>query len=67
MATCVSETIFQVLGRDATLTGRTDLWSKLLPVIADRPSWDMAMPLFWTGSNAEVLNVWIGADGGSNR
>jgi exopolysaccharide production protein ExoQ len=55
------ETIFQVLGRDATLTGRTDLWSKLLPVIADRPVLGYGYAAFWTGSNAEVLNVWIGA------
>jgi O-antigen ligase len=55
------ETIFQVLGRDATLTGRTDLWSKLLPVIANRPVLGYGYAAFWTGSNAEVLNVWIRA------
>ncbi|HET8888629.1 MAG TPA: O-antigen ligase family protein [Candidatus Angelobacter sp.] len=55
------ETIFQVLGRDATLTGRTDLWSKLLPVIGNRPVLGYGYAAFWTGSNAEVLNVWIGA------
>jgi exopolysaccharide production protein ExoQ len=55
------ETIFQVLGRDATLTGRTDLWSKLLPVIANRPVLGYGYAAFWTGSNVEVLNVWIGA------
>ena len=55
------ETIFQVLGRDATLTGRTDLWSKLLPVIANRPVLGYGYAAFWTGLNAEVLNVWIGA------
>jgi exopolysaccharide production protein ExoQ len=55
------ETIFQVLGRDATLTGRTDLWSKLLPVIANRPVLGYGYAAFWTGSNAEVLNVWITA------
>jgi len=55
------ETIFQVLGRDTTLTGRTDLWSKLLPVIANRPVLGYGYAAFWTGSNAEVLNVWIRA------
>jgi len=55
------EVIFQVLGRDATLTGRTDLWSKLLPVIANRPVLGYGYAAFWTGSNAEVLNVWISA------
>jgi exopolysaccharide production protein ExoQ len=55
------ETILQVLGRDATLTGRTDLWSKLLPVIANRPILGYGYAAFWAGSNADVLNVWIGA------
>jgi exopolysaccharide production protein ExoQ len=55
------EMIFQVLGRDTTLTGRTDLWSKLLPVIANRPVLGYGYAAFWAGSNAEVLNVWIGA------
>lgn len=55
------ETIFQVLGRDATLTGRTKLWSTLLPVIANRPILGYGYGAFWTGSNADVLSVWIRA------
>lgn len=55
------ETIFQVLGRDATLTGRTKLWATLLPVIANRPILGYGYGAFWTGSNADVLGVWVRA------
>jgi exopolysaccharide production protein ExoQ len=55
------ETIFQVLGRDATLTGRTDLWSKLLPVIANRPILGYGYAAFWAGLKPELLSIWIQA------
>jgi exopolysaccharide production protein ExoQ len=54
------EAIFQLLGRDTTLTGRTDLWSKLLPVIANRPVLGYGYAAFWAGLRPEVLSVWIG-------
>jgi exopolysaccharide production protein ExoQ len=55
------ETVFQLLGRDATLTGRTDLWAILLPVIASHPVLGYGYSAFWTGSNADVISVWIQA------
>jgi len=55
------ETVFQLLGRDATLTGRTDLWAILLPVIANRPVLGYGYAAFWTGANADVISVWIQA------
>jgi exopolysaccharide production protein ExoQ len=55
------EPIFQILGRDATLTGRTDLWARLLPVIASRPVLGYGYSAFWAGLKPEVLSVWIGA------
>jgi exopolysaccharide production protein ExoQ len=54
------EPIFQILGRDATLTGRTDLWTMLLPVIANRPILGYGYAAFWTSLNPEVLSVWMG-------
>jgi len=54
------EPIFQILGRDATLTGRTDLWTKLLPVVASRPFLGYGYAAFWTSLNPEVLSVWMG-------
>ena len=55
------EAIFQVLGRDATLTGRTRLWAMLLPVIANRPMLGYGYSAFWSGLKPEVLSLWIGA------
>jgi exopolysaccharide production protein ExoQ len=54
------EPIYQILGRDATLTGRTDLWTMLLPVIANRPILGYGYAAFWTSLNPEVLSVWMG-------
>ena len=53
--------LFQILGRDATLTGRTRLWDILLPVIANRPMLGYGYGAFWNGLNTEVLSVWIAA------
>lgn len=55
------ESLFQVLGRDATLTGRTHLWGILLPVIANRPILGYGYAAFWDGLKPEVLKVWIEA------
>jgi O-antigen ligase len=55
------EPLLQVLGRDATLTGRTRIWATLLPIIADRPILGYGYAAFWTGLKPELLNVWIGA------
>ena len=55
------EPLFQVLGRDATLTGRTRIWTTLLPIIADHPILGYGYAAFWTGLKPELLSVWIGA------
>jgi O-antigen ligase len=55
------EPLFQILGRDATLTGRTQLWAILLPVIANRPILGYGYAAFWAGLKPEVLTVWIAA------
>jgi exopolysaccharide production protein ExoQ len=54
------EPIFQILGRDATLTGRTNLWGELLPIIAKRPILGYGYAAFWTGLTGELLSVTIG-------
>jgi exopolysaccharide production protein ExoQ len=53
------EPIFQIFGRDTTLTGRTHLWALLLPLIANHPILGYGYGAFWAGLNAEVLSVWI--------
>ena len=55
------EPLFQMLGRDPSLTGRTRLWNILLPVIAARPFLGYGYAAFWDGWKPEVLNVWIQA------
>ena len=55
------EALFQILGRDATLTGRTRLWTILLPAIASRPILGYGYAAFWAGFKPEVLSVWINA------
>lgn len=39
--------IFELLGRDATLTGRTDIWTALLDAIAARPWFGYGYGAFW--------------------
>lgn len=39
--------ILNLLGRDATLTGRTDIWSVLAGAIADRPQLGYGYGAFW--------------------
>jgi len=41
------EVVFQLLGRDATLTGRTDIWTALMDAIADRPWLGYGYGAFW--------------------
>lgn len=53
--------LFRMLGRDSTLTGRTHLWSMLLPAIAAHPILGYGYGAFWTGLKGEVLEVWIRA------
>ena len=48
------ELIFAALGRDATLTGRTDIWAALAHVIADRPLLGHGYGAFWAPDSAEA-------------
>lgn len=41
------ELVFQLLGRDATLTGRTDIWSALVGIIEARPLFGYGYGAFW--------------------
>lgn len=51
--------LFYVLGRDSTLTGRTDLWALLLSAIAKHPFLGYGYGAFWSGMKGEALNVYI--------
>ena len=46
------EVVFQLLGRDATLTGRTDIWTALMDAISARPWFGYGYAAFW-GADSE--------------
>ncbi|MBI3515432.1 MAG: O-antigen ligase family protein, partial [Proteobacteria bacterium] len=50
--------IFGLLGRDATLTGRTVLWPTLPAVIAEHPVLGWGYAAFWQSSNEAMLRIW---------
>jgi len=45
------------LGRDETLTGRTEVWKQLVPVAMSRPLVGFAFGGFWTTRNREVYDI----------
>lgn len=53
------DSTFGVLGRDATLTGRTDIWSAVVGMIAERPWLGYGYSAFWLGWEGESAQVWI--------
>jgi exopolysaccharide production protein ExoQ len=42
-----AQTIFDFLGRDSTLTGRTDVWQYVMSAIGDRPLFGWGYKTFW--------------------
>ena len=46
------------IGKDATLTGRTDLWPYVLEMIAKRPWLGYGYSGFWLGLDGESAYVW---------
>jgi exopolysaccharide production protein ExoQ len=56
---------FELVGRDATLTGRTDLWLAVIEFIAARPLLGYGYQAFWFGEDvsADVKEIagWVGA------
>jgi O-antigen ligase len=55
------DVLFRVLGRDASLTGRTDLWLLLMSAISKHPLLGYGYGAFWSGMQGEALNVYIGS------
>ncbi len=54
--------VFQLLGRDATLTGRTDIWSVLFAAIADRPWLGYGYGAFWGLESEPAYKVRLATD-----
>ena len=52
-----SDVLFRIMGKDSTLTGRTDVWKALLIAIHHRPLLGFGFGSFWTGLRGESLDV----------
>jgi O-antigen ligase len=50
-----------LLGKDPTLTGRTEIWSAVLASIAKHPLIGYGYTAFWGGMNGESINVLLSA------
>ncbi len=67
-ALCVTElavwppqSVLELLGRDASLTGRTDLWAAVMIAISRRPLLGYGYDAFWQGVKGESLQAAINA------
>jgi exopolysaccharide production protein ExoQ len=54
-----SAVLLGLLGRDATFTGRTEIWAQLLAAVGHRPWLGFGFECFWTGVRGECLDVII--------
>ena len=55
--------VSSALGRDATLTGRTDTWAELLPVVKDSPLLGSGFGSFWTTDRRDYYEMSHGHNG----
>lgn len=49
--------VLGLVGRDMTLTGRTDFWPQLLQLIAEKPIWGYGFWGFWTNADGPAATV----------
>jgi len=56
--TAASETLLGSVGKDATLTGRTQLWEAVKDKIQRQPWLGYGFDGFWQGINSEAADVW---------
>jgi O-antigen ligase len=47
-----------IIGKDPTLTGRTDVWSYVLDDIQKRPILGWGFCAFWSSNNPAALEIW---------
>lgn len=55
--------VSSALGRDATLTGRTDTWAELVPVVMSRPLFGSGFGSFWTTERRDFYQMSHGHNG----
>lgn len=58
--TTEAETLLSALGKDATLSGRTELWSTVIAMIEQHPWLGYGYSGFWSGLNAFYLREIVG-------
>ena len=51
--------VLNALGRDVTLTGRTQLWDVVLDMIRERPWLGYGFSAFWLGSEGPSAQLWL--------
>ena len=49
--------LFELFGKDATLTGRTDVWGYVIPYIYQRPWLGWGYAAFWSTGNPVTLEI----------
>jgi exopolysaccharide production protein ExoQ len=52
--------LLQIVGRDSTFTGRTEVWAMVLTAIQKRPFLGYGYDSFWTGLKGESLDILLG-------
>jgi exopolysaccharide production protein ExoQ len=53
----LSAVLLESIGKDASLTGRTVLWSHALNIIADHP-FGLGLQAFWVEGNSDAIRFW---------
>lgn len=56
-----ADILFSSIGKDATLTGRTDLWPLVIEMIGKHPWFGYGYGGFWQGWNGESAYIWWSA------
>jgi O-antigen ligase len=51
------------LGRDETLTGRTDTWAQLVPIVMSQPLFGLGFGSFWTTARRDFYDMSHGHNG----
>lgn len=52
------DTFLQSIGKDASLTGRTVLWSRAMGIISEYPWGGVGLQAFWVEGNPEAIRFW---------
>ncbi len=56
-----ANSIFGLIGKDATLTGRTDMWPYIIDMIAKEPWLGYGYSAFWNDWNSPGATIWYAA------